>query len=108
MKKHFFFIKAFLKKGHQKGTKNFTPPPYSISFLSVLHQNKALYNFCKRWQYSIVKHNTSLEYALQATESNQYFRYIINVLQAKGYQFHEIDSNKDNDDEDLNEIDIFS
>ena len=24
------------------------PPPYSIIFLSVLHQNKVLHNFCKR------------------------------------------------------------
>ena len=47
----------FMKKGHQN-------PPYSIPFLHVLHQNKVLYNFCKRGQPSIVKHNIGLEYAL--------------------------------------------
>ena len=36
----------------------------SIVFLSVLHQNKISYNFCKRDQHSIVKHNAGLEYAL--------------------------------------------
>ena len=40
------------------------PPPNSIPFLSVLHQNKALYNFRKRVQYSIVECNIGLEYAL--------------------------------------------
>ena len=38
---HFFFIK--------KQTKNLTTP-YSIPFLSVLHQNKALHNFHKTGQ----------------------------------------------------------
>ena len=33
----------------KKGTKNFTTP-YSISFLSALHQNKTLHNFQKRGQ----------------------------------------------------------
>ena len=33
----------------KKGTKNLTTP-YSIPFLSVLHQNKALHNFYKRGQ----------------------------------------------------------
>ena len=33
----------------KKGTKNFTIP-YSISFLSALHQNKTLHNFHKRGQ----------------------------------------------------------
>ena len=47
-----------LKKGHQKS------PLYSILLPSVLHQNKVLYNFCKRWQRSIVKCNIGLEYAL--------------------------------------------
>ena len=50
----------FLKKGHQQ----FYPIPYSIPFISVLHRNKALYNFRKRWQHSIVEHNIGLEYAL--------------------------------------------
>ena len=40
-----------------------SPPPYSVSFLSVLHQNKALHNFCKRMKCLIVEHNMSLEYA---------------------------------------------
>ena len=35
----------------------------------------------------------------QAAEPNQYFRYSIDVLKAKWYQFHEIDSNEDNDDD---------
>ena len=59
-----------MKKGHffwKKGTKYFTPP-YSIPFLSVLYQNKALYNFRKRGRSSIVKRNIEpnigLEYAL--------------------------------------------
>ena len=40
-----------------------SPSPYSVSFLSVLHQNKALHNFCKRMECLIVEHNMSLEYA---------------------------------------------
>ena len=44
-KLHFFVIVFFSKKG----TRNFTTP-YSIPFLSVLHQNKALHNFHKRGQ----------------------------------------------------------
>ena len=48
----------------KKGTKKFTPP-YSIP---LLHQNKALYNFCKRGQSSIVHNiedNIGLEFVLQ-------------------------------------------
>ena len=41
-----FFCYCFFWK---KGTRNFTTP-YSIPFLSVLHQNKALHNFHKRGQ----------------------------------------------------------
>ena len=37
----------------EKRTKNFTTP-YSIPFLSVLHQNKALNNFNKRGQLPTV------------------------------------------------------
>ena len=48
----------------KKGTKNSTPPPHSIPFLRVLNQNKALYNFCKRGQRSMVERNIGLEYAL--------------------------------------------
>ena len=47
-----------LKKGHQKS------PLYSIPLPSVLHQNKALHTFCKRWQHSTVERNVGLEYAL--------------------------------------------
>ena len=48
-----------MKKGHPK---YFTPPPpYSVPFLSVLHQNKALYYFHKREQRSVVEHNIGLE-----------------------------------------------
>ena len=39
-------------------------PPNSILFLDVLRQNKALYNFRKREQCSIVERNISLEYDL--------------------------------------------
>ena len=40
----------------------------------------------------------------QAAEPNQYFRHSIDVLKAKWYPFHEIDSDEDNDDE---ETDMF-
>ena len=40
------------------------PPPFSIPFLSVLHQSKALYSFRKKGHRSIVKHNIILEYTL--------------------------------------------
>ena len=43
----------------------------------------------------------------QAAESNQYFRHNIDVLKAKWHQFHQIDSDKDNDNEELNETDMF-
>ena len=49
----------FYEKGHQK-----FHPSYSIPFLSVLHQNKALYNFHKRGKYSGVKLNIGLENTL--------------------------------------------
>ena len=49
----------------KKGTKYLTPPPpYLIPFLSVLHRNKALYNFFKRQQRSIFERNIGLEYTL--------------------------------------------
>ena len=47
-----------------------------------------------------------IEYC-QAAEQYQYFRHSIDVLKAKWYQFHEIDSDEDNDDEELEEIDMF-
>ena len=43
----------------------------------------------------------------QAAESNQYFRHNIDVLKAKWYQFHQNDSDKGNDNEELDEIDMF-
>ena len=46
-----------------------------------------------------------IEYC-QAAEQNQYFRHSIDVLKAKWYQFHEIDSDEDNDEE-FEEIDMF-
>ena len=46
----------------KKGTNPPLTPPYSIPFLSVLHQNKALRNFRKSEQYSI-----GVEYALSTT-----------------------------------------
>ena len=55
-----------------------TPPPaprpptsYWIPFLSVLHRNKALFNFRKRGQRSIVQRNVGLEYA-QLVASNSH------------------------------------
>ena len=56
-----------MKKGHQKFylPPPFPIPPYSIPSLSVLHQNKALYNFHERGQRSIVERNIGLEYALE-------------------------------------------
>ena len=53
-----------LKKDH----KNSPPPTHSISFLSVLHQNKALHNFPNRGQSSIVERNIGLEYALSVVK----------------------------------------
>ena len=53
-KRHFF----------EKGAQKISPPPYSITLISVLHENKALHNFCKRGQHSIVECNIGLEYAL--------------------------------------------
>ena len=43
----------------------------------------------------------------QAAESNQYCRHNINVLKAKWYQFHQIDSDEDNENEELDEIGMF-
>ena len=53
-KRHFF----------EKGAQKISPPPYSITLISVLHENKALHNFCKRGQHWIVECNIGLEYAL--------------------------------------------
>ena len=52
---------TFLKKRYQKFHLLL---PYSIPIPGVLHQNKALYNFRKRGQRSIVERNIGLEYAL--------------------------------------------
>ena len=43
----------------------------------------------------------------QAAESNQYFRHSTDILKGKWYQFHEIDSDEGNDDEELNENYMF-
>ena len=43
---------------------------------------------------------------VRAAEPNQYFRHRIDVLKAKWYQFHEIDSDEDNDNEELEETDF--
>ena len=43
---------ALFMKKEKNDTKN--PPFYSIPFLSVLYQNKALHNFRNRGQHSIV------------------------------------------------------
>ena len=47
----------------KKGTKNLTTP-YSIPFLSVLHQNKALHNFHKRGQRPTVGRIKGLDWGL--------------------------------------------
>ena len=49
----------------QKGHQNSPPPPIPSLFLSVLHQNKALHNFCKRGQCS-----DHTEYALTSDYNN--------------------------------------
>ena len=59
---------TFFNKGHQKF---YLQPPLNPS---ALYWNKALYNFCKRGQRSIVKYNIrsrlwGLEYALQGVLS---------------------------------------
>ena len=41
----------------------------------------------------------------QAAEQNQYFQHSTNVLKAKWYQFHKIESDEDNDEE-LEETDM--
>ena len=72
-----------MKKGHffEKRAPKTSPPSYSIPFLSVLHQNQALHNFCKSGQRSIVECHIGLEYALvgayeTAHENFQYDVYI--------------------------------
>ena len=51
---------TFFNKRPQK----FHPAPYSIPFLSALHQNKVLHNFRRRGQRSILECNIGLEYVL--------------------------------------------
>ena len=43
----------------------------------------------------------------QAAKPNQYFWYSIDVVKAKWYQFHKIDSDENNDNEEIEEIDMF-
>ena len=57
-KRHFLLKKVtFLKKSSAL-------LPFPIPFLNILRQNKALRNFPKRGQHSIVKLNIGLEYTL--------------------------------------------
>ena len=49
-----------------------SPTPYSISFLSALHQNKALHKFNKRGQRSMVERNIGLEYIVQPPNGKSY------------------------------------
>ena len=53
MKKGTFFEKRVQKS-----------PPYSIPFVSVLHQNKTLYNFRKKEQLSRAERTMDLKYVL--------------------------------------------
>ena len=59
----------------KKGTKNFTPlpPRYSIPFLSVLGQNKALFDFHKRGHRLIVERNIGLEFSIPVHVINHTF-----------------------------------
>ena len=59
----FFFFSFFFFFFEKKGTKNLTTP-YSIPFLSVLHQNKALHNFHKRGQRPTVGRIKGLDQGL--------------------------------------------
>ena len=72
----------FYEKGHffQKIPLKFHPTPYSIVFLSVLHENKALLNFGKRGQCSIAERIIGLEYALIALAYRSSFRLFNTVL----------------------------
>ena len=54
----------FIKKGTFFEKRSPKISPYSILFLSVLHQNKTLYNFLKKRQLSIVECNIDLKYVL--------------------------------------------
>ena len=56
---YFLFIYLFIFF-EKKGNKNLTTP-YSIPFLSVLHQNKVLHNFHKRGQRPTVGHRKGLD-----------------------------------------------
>ena len=59
-------VKFFVPFFHEKGKQKFIPPLFS-----VLHQNKALYNFHKRGQHSIVECNIGLEYALASPQETK-------------------------------------
>ena len=77
-----------MKKGHflwKKGTKNLTHP-YSIPFLSVLHQNKALYNFHKKGQRSIVEYNIGLEYAKDNKSKCSEFSELFSIILSQNFQ----------------------
>ena len=52
----------------EKRTKNFTIP-YSIPFLSVLHQNKALNIFHKKWQRLTVERIKGLNQGLMGNSN---------------------------------------
>ena len=56
--------------------KNPTLLPYSIPFLNVLYQNKALHNFPKRGQHSIFKRYVRLEYALTKYNLKDFNKFI--------------------------------
>ena len=59
-------VKFFVPFFHEKGKQKFIPP-----LVSVLHQNKALYNFHKRGQHSTVECNIGLEYALASPQETK-------------------------------------
>ena len=72
-----------------KGTKNFTPPPplsppspssIQSPFLSVFRRNKALYNFRKTGQHSIVERDIGLEYALLVASNSHISTALSNPL----------------------------
>ena len=62
-------VKFLVPFFHEKGKQNFIPPLPPL--FSVLHQNKALYDFHKRGQHSIVECNIGLEYALASPQETK-------------------------------------
>ena len=69
----------------KKSTKHFTTP-YSIHFVNVLHQNKALHNFHRKGQHSIAECIKGLTWDLTMSQNlaSVFFKLILNIL----WKFH--------------------